>query len=37
MKEFFELRAKAYSYFKDNNDDDKKTKGTQKHVIKRIL
>ena len=24
MKEFFGLRAKTYSYLKDNNDEDKK-------------
>ena len=24
MKGFFELGAKTYSYFKDNNDEDKK-------------
>ena len=30
--EFVGLRAKAYSYFKDNNDEDKKEKGTQKNV-----
>ena len=29
MKEFFGLRAKTYSYLKDNNDEDKKAKGTQ--------
>ena len=26
MKEFFGLRAKTYSYLKDNNDEDKKAK-----------
>ena len=35
MKEFAELRAKAYSYSKDNNDEDKKAKGTKKHFIKK--
>ena len=34
MKEFFGLRAKIYSYLKDNNDEDKKSKGTKKCVIK---
>ena len=34
MKEFFGLRAKTYSYLKDNNDEDKKSKGTKKCVIK---
>ena len=32
-----ELRAKRYSYLKDNNDEDKKAKGTQKCVMKRKL
>ena len=26
MKEFVEVRAKTYSYLKDNNDEDKKEK-----------
>ena len=34
MKEFVELRAKTYSYLRDNNDGDKKAKGTKKCVIK---
>ena len=29
MKEFVGLRAKAYSYLKDNNDEDRKVKGTK--------
>ena len=37
MKEFVGLRAKAYSYLKDNNDEDRKVKGTKKCVIKRKL
>ena len=37
MKEFVGLRAKIYSYLKDNNDEDKKAKGTKKCVIKRKL
>ena len=37
MKEFAELRAKAYSYSKDNNDEDKKAKVTKKHFIKKKL
>ena len=37
MKEFVGLRAKTYSYLKDNNDEDKKTKGTKSCVIKRKL
>ena len=32
-----ELDPKAYSYLKDNNDEDKKVKGTKKCVIKRNL
>ena len=35
MKEFVGLRAKTYSYLKDNNDENKKAKGTKKCVIKR--
>ena len=34
MKEFVGLRAKAYSYLKDNNDEDKKAKGTKTCVKK---
>ena len=37
MKEFAGLRAKTYSYLKDNNDEDKKAKGTKKCIIKRKL
>ena len=37
MKEFIRLRANTYSYLKDNNDKDKKAKGTKKCVIKRKL
>ena len=29
MKELIELRAKTYSYLKDNNNKDKKAKGTK--------
>ena len=36
MKEFVGLRAKTYSSLKDNNDEDKKAKDTEKCVIKRI-
>ena len=35
MKEFAGLKSKSYSYLKDNNDEDKKTKRTKKCVIKR--
>ena len=37
MKEFVWLTAKTYSYLKDNNDEDKKEKGTKKCAIKRKL
>ena len=37
MKDLIELRAKAYSYLKMNNDEDKKAEGAQKCVIKRKL
>ena len=30
MKEFVWLRAKTYSYLKENNDENKKAKGTKK-------
>ena len=29
MKEFAGLKAKTYSYLKENNDEDKTTKGTK--------
>ena len=34
---FVGLRAKAYSYLKDKNNEDQKAKGTKKCVIKRKL
>ena len=37
MKEFVGLRAKTYSYLKDNNDEDKKANATKKCVIKGKL
>ena len=37
MKRFVWLRAKAYSYLKDNYDESKKAKETKKCVIKWIL
>ena len=37
MKEFVELKTIIDSYLKDNNDEDKKAKGTKKCVIKRKL
>ena len=36
MKDFVGLRAKTYSYLKDNNDDNKKEKGN-KSVSKKYL
>ena len=36
-KEFVAFRAKTYSYFKDNSDEDKQAKGTKQCVIKRKL
>ena len=35
MREFVELRAKTYSYFKDNNNEDKKAKGRTKVCHKK--
>ena len=32
MKNFVGLRAKTYNFIKDNNDEDKKAKGTKKSV-----
>ena len=32
MKKFVGLRAKTYSFLKDNNDEDKKAKGTKMYV-----
>ena len=37
MEEFVGLRAKTYSYLKDNNDEDKKVKDTKTCVIKRKI
>ena len=37
MKDFVGLRAKRYSYLKDNNDEDNKAKGSKKCVIKKKL
>ena len=37
MKEFVGLRAKTYSYLKDNNDKDKNAEGTKECVKKRKL
>ena len=37
MKEFVGLKAKTYSYFKDNNDEDKKKKAHKKMCHKKKL
>ena len=37
VKELFGLRAKTYSYLKDNNDEDKKTECTKKCIVKKNL
>ena len=37
MKEFVAFRPKTYSYLIDDNKNVKKTQGTKKCVIKRIL
>ena len=37
MKNFFGIRAKTYSLFIDDSSENKKTKGTKKCVIKKIL
>ena len=37
MPKFVVLRAKTYSYLKDDGSEDKKAKGTKKCVIKRKL
>ena len=37
MKEFVGFRAKTCSCLKDNNDKDKKAKGTKMCIIKRKL
>ena len=37
MKEYVGLRAKTSSYLKDNNDENKETKGTKTWVIKTKL
>ena len=36
MKKFVGLRAETYSYSKENNDEDKKSKGTKTCVIKKL-
>ena len=37
MKKFIGLRAKTYSYFTGNNNEDRKAKNTEKCVIKSKL
>ena len=34
LKKIVGLRAKAYSYLKDNNDEDTKAKGAKKYFMK---
>ena len=34
MKQIVGLRTKTYSYLKENNDENKKVKGTKKCVIR---
>ena len=37
MKEFVGLKAKTYSYLKDNNDEDKEAKGIKECATKRKI
>ena len=37
MMKFVGLRAKTYGYLIDDGSEDKKAKGTKKHVIKKKL
>ena len=37
MNEIVGLRAKTYNYLKENNDEDKQAKSTEKSVIKKQL
>ena len=37
MNKFVALRAKNYTYLKENNDENRKAKSTKKCVIKRKL
>ena len=37
MKKVFGLRAKTYSYLKDNSDEDKQVKGTKKVCHKKKM
>ena len=37
MKKFCAARAKAYSYLKDDDSEEKKAKGTNKGIIKRRI
>ena len=37
MRKFVGLRAKIYSYSRDEGSEDKQTKGTKKCVIKKHL
>ena len=37
MTEFIALRSKTYSHLTDGNNENKKTKGTKKCAVKKIL
>ena len=37
MKEFCAARAKTYAFLLDDDDEEKKAKGTKKCVIKRMI
>ena len=37
MQIFVGIRAKPYSYLKENNDEDKKAKDTKKCVILKVI
>ena len=37
MKQFLRLRAKTYNYLIDDENEDKKAKGTKRRVIKKKL
>ena len=37
MKEYVALRAKTYAYLMNDDDEEKKSKGTKKCIIKREL
>ena len=37
MKDFVALRSKTYSYLTNNNNKDKKAKGTKKCLLRKTL